>query len=376
MKKWSLFLLLCLLFVPGVFAAGTCELDKYDYIQAETAFFSCSCTLSNEENVAGNIVWRNSTNHILQSTSTNSGNCKDNIFEDTYFFPSGQNFSGNVTFNTTSANWAGIGDVVSDTFNVSGASAIDCLIYNITTNEPVPGDIAVVKFHIKEGSTLNDLLDVKCSMSVYNIDGQPIYVHEDEISGDHYEVSTTTGEVYFHHELSESLWESNHTLEAEFHCSCLNNGNDSSTICYDETDGSVVGYKVCTATSPLQLSSGDNRIYSTSWGLAVLIVGILFFLLLLANTFKDSTKWFHQSVRLLLILLSVWVLIIGGSLGISFANSGGASDTTIATMQAFYKLTVYFGWVFTFLLLLYFFYEVMMAFRIDKERKEEEILGK
>ena len=77
-----------------------------------------------------------------------------------------------------------------------------------------------------------------------------------------------------------------------------------------------------------------------------------------------------------MILLSVWILVIGGSIGINFVNSNNISDAMITTMQVFYKILVYFAWIFTFLFLLYFFYEVMMAFRFDKKRKNDELLGK
>jgi hypothetical protein len=246
----------------------------------------------------------------------------------------------------------------------------------VSSNEPSPGDIAVVKFNIKDAITENNLLNVKCSMSVYNVDEQPIFVHVNEINGDYFETSTTTGEVYFSHELKELIWELNQTLKSEFHCACLNNVNDTESLCYDETDGTIAGYKVCTATTPLMLYGEENRVRNVSWGLAVLVIGVLFFFLMLANTFKESTKWFHQSVRLFVVLLSIWIAVIAGSLGINYANSIQATDAVVSSAQSFYFVLVYFAWIFTFLLVLYFIYEIFMSFRVEKERKSDELLGK
>jgi len=377
MKKWLLLLyslLLCCLFSSLVVAAGTCALDKYDYHPSETPLFSCSCTLPGEENAAGYMVWRNSTGDVLQNISADSGACRTQEFFSQYTLSGGiTNYTGNVTFETAVIGW--VGDTVSDDFNVTGASAVDCVITDIGANEPVPGDLAVIRFHVRDAITMNNLLNVQCSMSVYNVLGEPIYVHQDEITGDHFETTSTTGEVYFHHTLSERFWVSNQTYEAEFHCACFNNVNDSDTICYDETTGTPAGYNVCTLKSPLQLYPGDNREYGTSWGLAILVIGALFFLILLSKIINGD-EWFHKSVKLLIVLLSVWVLVTAGGLGVSFANSIGASAATVATAQVFYKIVTVFAAFFTFLLLLYFIYEILMAFRIEKQKKKDDLIGK
>jgi len=84
--------------------SGVCELEKGvpdTYNPGETAAFTCSCTLPNEENVVGNFVWRNSTGAILRNVTANSAACRTSVFFDFYTFPKvAANYSGNATFET------------------------------------------------------------------------------------------------------------------------------------------------------------------------------------------------------------------------------------------------------------------------------------
>ena len=107
----------------------------------------------------------------------------------------------------------------------------------------------------------------------------------------------------------------------------------------------------------------------------VVLVGTLFFFIYLANTIKGN-KWFHQAVKQLLILLSIWVTVLGGSVCIEFAEANTAPADVIHQFEILYMLLVYAAWIFTFLFVLYFVYEVLMAFRIDKQQKDAAILGK
>jgi len=97
MNKATLIILVAffiLVVAPGVYGVGTCELGKYYYFPQGSADFSCSCTKLQEENVAGNMVWRNDTD-VIQNISANSGLCRTSFFFSEYTFPSGSDYIGN-----------------------------------------------------------------------------------------------------------------------------------------------------------------------------------------------------------------------------------------------------------------------------------------
>lgn len=108
----------------------------------------------------------------------------------------------------------------------------------------------------------------------------------------------------------------------------------------------------------------------------VMVVGILFFFLYLANTFKESKEWFHQSVRLFLILLSLWLVVLAGNLCIEFAEENTAGADLTHQFEIIYWVLTYAAWIFTFMLVVYFIFEVVMAFRYDSAKRQEELLGK
>lgn len=108
---------------------------------------------------------------------------------------------------------------------------------------------------------------------------------------------------------------------------------------------------------------------------AIILVGIVFFFIKLAE-FLTGDEWFHRSVRLLLILLSVWLVVIGANTCIELAVANAAPADLENQFHIFYSVVVYVAWIFTFLFVLYFIYQIFMAFRIDKKQKSEDILGK
>lgn len=108
-------------------------------------------------------------------------------------------------------------------------------------------------------------------------------------------------------------------------------------------------------------------------GYAVLFVGILFFLLYLANSLKGE-GWFAKGIRLLLIVLSVWSAVVGASLGVSFAVENYLGSAGLAGTQGLYDILIYFAWIFTFLLVIYYIYELLLFFRLKEKRRKDDIL--
>lgn len=368
-----LFILVCCSAL--VFADGTCSLDKYDYFPGERAVFSCSCTSGLEENANGYIVWRNSTAYVLQNQSFSTGACKSSLATNSYTFLSGTNFTGNVTFETVNAAWQDVADTVADTFNVTGASINDCLITNLVGDSDGYdlGVLGSVTFVVEDAITGNPIINSHCYVIGKDVDGTPLVVEPYDLDF-HSLASSSGGRIAFQHDMVESFWSTNTSYIFDIGCNCLH--NETGHTCHDETTGVIVGFKTCTAQAVFTTSNNDYRTYPVNWGLAILVVGVLFFLLLLSQVFKNSNKWFHQGIRLLLTIICVWILVIAGSLGINFARSIQASNAVVGTMNAFYFLLVYFAWVFSFLITIYFIYEVISSFRMKKEDQENDILGR
>ncbi|GAH14245.1 unnamed protein product, partial [marine sediment metagenome] len=123
-------LLILLIIVPYSLGAGICELDKEIYSAGETATFTCVCSLPNEENQAGYIVFIQDNGTILKSTLTNSNSCRSSLFGGSHTFLTGDNFTGEARFSSNSdgtgipPNW----DITTDNFNVTGSHIGDCVI--------------------------------------------------------------------------------------------------------------------------------------------------------------------------------------------------------------------------------------------------------
>ena len=231
--------------------SSLCELDKYLYNPGETALFSCSCTSGNEQNEAGYIVFLNSSGSILQNNSINSGLCINSLFSDTYTFPVGlSDYVGNVSFSLygngsgTPTNWGDSGDVINDTWNVSNATAFDCVIDNIIIGPGGSlGELGAVKIIVRESINFNPLVNVRCQAEAYDILGSPI-LFVPYGAGPTFRYTGSGGEVGFQHLFSESVWDINTNYLFEFHCHCPN-ANSSDVPCYDEVTGSEHNFVSC-----------------------------------------------------------------------------------------------------------------------------------
>jgi len=322
-----------------VVGVGVCTLDKFDYHPGETAVFSCSCNIPNEENQDGFIVFQNSTGFILQNNSANSGPCRTSFFTGSYTFLVGQNFTGNATFSLygngtgTPINWGGAGDVTSDDFNVSGGNILDCVITNITSSSINLGDVGSVKICVEDGITGNKLVHVSCQAEGYDIHGFPL-IFEPYGPLETSRISGSGGEVGFQRLMNEIFWDVSTTYLFEFHCHCLDNESDEA--CYDETTGNKVGFKSCTAQTPLVTSNLDYRDVDKSLlpVIFVIVFTSVFFLFAGFTTPKLGFKVASIGVGIIeLIILSfiIWI------------NRDSNTIISILRMNFYILLTLGFG---------------------------------
>ena len=349
-----------------VSAAGICTLDKYDYHPEETMTFSCTCTLGNEQNKDGYIVFRNSTNVILQSTSINSGSCISSIFGATYIIPTGlNNIIGNVTFseNLTGGgepdNWDDTSDIISDYFNISGANEVDCIITDVVATPIITiGDVGAVKFKVRDGTTGNPLVHAQCTADGYTVGSEPI-IFEPYGVGDTNRVSGSNGEVGFMHEMNELIWKKNTGYLFEFHCHCLGNGTGEE--CYDETTGSSVGFKSCDLKVPFMTNGRDLRDVGDS--ILPEVISIIFIIIFFAVFgFAGITRKYvsmeenqrktnkEQSVPMSVLGFSVAIIESMFLLFILFANRSSTSLIPLLRINFYAVVSVLFLIIFIALL--------------------------
>lgn len=321
MKKLLLLLFFIIVLASSTIATGICTLDKYDYHPGETGTFTCSCTDAQEENKVGYVLWLNSTGGVLQNTSgINSGPCRTSFFGDSFTFSTTLvNYTGNTTFNSTSPLWNNIDDIVTDTFNVTGASVLDCGITDFTQHPFVRlGELNAVKFKVKNAIDLNPLIHAGCLLDVYDVTGVP-FEFEPYGVGDTHRVSQSDGEIAFQFLANNAYWKTNTTYQYEFHCHCLPGSND--TICYDETTGNTVGFKTCSATYLFSTGQEDKRFIDTpgSTGSVIaislfilLITSLVFFFPFLMDYFKkplSESEYLNLVYKRLCYVLSTYLMI-------------------------------------------------------------------
>lgn len=284
------------LVVLPVMGTGVVELDKFFYHPGEIATLSGFCTSPLEENAAGFAVWRNSSG-VFRNVSLNSGSCRTDIFTDQFTFDAGSNFLGNVTFETSDTDWAGLDDIVEDDFNVSGIHAFDCIISEI---EPIPeivlGEVGSVKITVIDGLTGIPLVHANCLAEGYTVNETPIVIEPFGV-GHTASVTFSMGEVVFMHEMDENIWEPNTDYLFEFHCYCLPTGNDEQ--CFLESNGTSPGFKSCTAQQPFT-TGRDNR-FEGNYISVILCFIALIVLFVLAGFVSESVvvKFFGYGTGLI-----------------------------------------------------------------------------
>lgn len=292
-NKLLIWIFLIFLLVGFVNAAGTCTHDKFEYHPGEAAVFSCDCTLPGEENQAGFIVWKNSTDDILQVIAANSGSCRSSLFGDSYLFLIGQDFLGNATFSLNNdgtgipINWDDGDDVISDNFNVSGASSIDCIIDFVNDNasfifEGNLGELAAFQLVVSDGVTSNTLTHANCHIHVLDASGAAPLFHEPytpplDVSIE----SGAEGEVMFQFSLDQAFWEARTTYLIQANCYCTINGTTEQCYIGGDSFGIIAGFKECTAE--LLFTTGvDNRDVNVDNIFEILIsLGLMIFIFVL-----------------------------------------------------------------------------------------------
>ncbi len=281
-KKIIVYILTFFLVLTTVLAAGICGLDQFMYHPGETATISCTCTLGNEKNVAGNFIWRNGSNDVIQNTTTNSNDCVMSIFGDSFIFPSDANYTGNVTFDTLSTSWAGGDDIVTDDFNVSGAHILDCIIVNIgASNKIILGEVASVKFEVQDARTFDPLVHMTCNVEGLDIDRVPLIFEPAIEDFNNFRYTSAEGHIGFSHEMTESFWEINTAYVFEFHCFSLPSSGSEHDLhtAYDEVNGTAIGFKSCTAELIFNTNNIDLR--TTQYDNSLLAVIVALFIIIL-----------------------------------------------------------------------------------------------
>ena len=114
-----------------------------------------------------------------------------------------------------------------------------------------------------------------------------------------------------------------------------------------------------------------------SWELTtgVILVGSMFFFIYLANSLTQD-KWFHHAMKLLLFMMSFWIMYIGGSLSVELARANTATASVLKTLQMLHNVLLYTAVISTILFMLYFLWEALKAYKIKNTEKYDSILGK
>lgn len=324
MKKkgvlWLSILFLILFSVSiSVSALGECDLDKNIFHPGEDGTFTCSCTLGNEKNQPGFIVFVNSSDDVLQSTSISSGNCIGGIFGDSYVFPlDSTDYIGNATFSLnadgtgTPVNWDDVLDVTVDDFNVSNASSTDCLIEEIILGQNIiVGDVGSVKFKVKDGVTNEGLVHATCIADIYDFDGAPFIFIPNDPAHLGFKFTTSEGEVGFTHEFTELFWNTSTIYQFEFHCFSLpgDGTNDGLHTAYLDVSGNNTGLRSCTAQALFKTADNDHRIKEYSSILLPIILTSMFLILLFVGLFLINQFKFFKWANLIFAFFEMFIML-------------------------------------------------------------------
>lgn len=279
--------MIMLMLIPSVFSVGTCSLGSYQYSPGESALMQCECSLPIEESVNGFMVWRNSSGVILQNSSVNSGSCRTSAFGNTYFFLSGSDWIGNVTFETTTASWASADDVINDTYNVTGSATSDCIITYLggTENEDLAlGRKALSYIRVTDGITGDRLIHATCNAEAETIDDTPISRTPSIANYNSFLFTQSDGHLIFEHEMNEPGWNPGMSYVGEYYCYCLNDTTITGEEhrCYDES-GNNAGFKSCKLEKIITPLGEDLRSQDNS-GLGGASIAVIIFILFISTT--------------------------------------------------------------------------------------------
>jgi hypothetical protein len=360
-------------------ADGTCVLNKYDYIPGETALFECACTSPQEENRAGFIVWKNSTGDILEATATNSNACRTSFFGDNYEFDVNANFTGNVTFSLNAdgsgipTSWDDAADVRNDTFNVSGASALDCIIEFEGPDEPIYnlGKFASISIELKDGQTDDYLVEATCTFHLEDVND--VHIFSEPYGSDIYGIKTiAAGEGTFQQQFNVDTATPNTTYIGKVYCHC--SPNTTLNQCYLDKVGTVAGYKSCVSDILLSTSADDFRIQDKDYlPLTIVLIGLLIVLIIFSfyvdsfiYNFEYTKKGELRNMELPLGKLFIWSIclwLLAPLVNIAIIANETALLGLTRTLSAVYRAVIVVDYVviaFWFIFILYWILSKMV----------------
>jgi len=200
--------------------------------------------------------------------------------------------NGTVNFTTIDADWNDVGDITGDNYTVADAHITDCEIVSVVgnPNNVTLGQLSAVKFKVEDGISRNKLINARCVAEGYDVNSAPLLFEPYGIEA-YYRYTGAGGEVGFQHMMSEEFWTTHTTYLYEFHCECL---NDSGHACYDETNGTNVGFKTCHAKIPFTTNNFDEREVkgadATNFFIYLGIMGLTFLLFIGMHTNINADK--------------------------------------------------------------------------------------
>ncbi len=252
MKKVLIITILLVLLSSFVTAVGSCNLDRPfsdNYNPQSTAVFSCTCSAGNERNQVGNIVFRNSSD-ILSNSSVSTGNCQVSAFTGQFTFPLGADFIGNATFETFAGSWQQPEDNVSEAFNVSGLQEGNCVIANIQTRtRNFVGEVSGLQFQVIDENQ-QGISGARCIVEGQDLFGNPQFVNpQDNV----FRQSNDEGVAVFDFQIDSSRF-----IEGEQHifavfCYCPPTVSDDS--CFTKNKANGTSFLGCTNDVVLNIST-------------------------------------------------------------------------------------------------------------------------
>ena len=371
-KKIFLLFLFLVILSMSVYSTGNCALDKFKYNPGGLGAFGCGCDSAAEENKAGNVVWRNSSGIILQNTSVNSGSCMTSLFGDTYLFLDNANYTGNVTFESESVVWNNADDVINDSFNVTGADAIDCLISDITSFRNFTiGQLVAGKFKVLDGVSGNPLLHASCIVEFTDIDGN-LLITEPYGAGDNSRFTQSGGHIGFQLMLDNDFWVVSTTYGVDIYCHCIPNSTHGDA-CIDDSTGGFVGYKSCDASSFFNTGSEDLRVNERLSMISVvlaLILVIAFFALIGFAAYKTSNLNADKGSFWIAFLSFAMVIVeLGMLLGVLYINNSAGDITTLLQINFYIVSLIGFG--IGIAALINSFFELLRSKELEAGKKQE-----
>lgn len=218
----SIFLLLLSLTV--VTAVCTVTLDKENYFGDETSTATMSCSSPTEKNKAYTLTWRNSSNDILQTDTGTTPNTVGESFFETFTFPNGVDYLGNVTL--TGSSLEGF-----DTFVVnSTAGANALLVTNLTFTSA--SDVYLLRNFGMDWVVKDDigkkLTNARCQISFSEGDDIPIASFNS--------IKTIDGRGQANFYLNDNAFNEGREYLVEVDCFCGNTGSGNGCIDEDGLD--------------------------------------------------------------------------------------------------------------------------------------------